>query len=221
VTAARDAEPLASVVGKNVDVLTNGVDTEYWRPSCEPEELHSIAFVGTMDAFSNSTAAIYFVNDILPLIHKEVPDARFYAIGKNPPPALQRLNAPPKVNVLGRVDDARQFIDKCEVVVSPLLMATGIQNKILEAMALNKPIVSTRIGIGDLMRFLEDEDVALADDKEEFAKRVVALLLHKDLRERTGKRGRLIVRQHYSWNAFGMRLRDVVEREIARNRKME
>ena len=221
VSAERDIGPLRRILGRRVQTLNNGVDTDYWRPCGAVKERYSMVFAGSMDAFANSMAAVRFVDGIFPLVKERIPQARFYIAGRNPPREVQNLAGHPDVHVLGYVRDLRNLIDRCEVVVCPLRMATGIQTKILEAMAMNKPIVASRISLGDIARFLTDDDVVIVESDKEFAEGIVRLLSNREGLEELGKNGRAIVEKHFAWMTFGERLDDIIVEVMQRDRHGE
>jgi len=210
VSAERDIDPLRRILGRKVQTLANGVDTDYWRPCGAARERYSMVFAGSMDAFANSAAVVRFVEGIFPLVKERIPQARFYIAGRNPPREVQDLAGHPDVHVLGYVRDLRDLVDRCEVVVCPLRMATGIQTKILEAMAMNKPIVASRISLGDIARFLTGNDVVVVESDNEFAERIVKLLSNRESLEELGKNGRAIVEEHFAWMKFGERLNGII-----------
>jgi glycosyltransferase involved in cell wall biosynthesis len=107
------------------------------------------------------------------------------------------------------VDDIRPCLDKCEIIISPLKMASGIQNKILVAMAMNKPIVSTKESIGEINKFLKN-DIIIVEDNKEFARKIIELFSNKVLLNKTGKNGRNIVKKNYSWESLGYKVDNLI-----------
>jgi glycosyltransferase involved in cell wall biosynthesis len=155
------------------------------------------------------------VKEVFPSVKQRFPEARLYVAGKNPPESVKALGGYSGVKVLGYVDDLRELIGRSEIVICPLRMATGLQTKIIEAMAMNKPIVSTRIGLGDLESKLESEDVVIADTKEEFIRELTELFSDRATLERVGRNGRRLVERDYGWEAFGETLNAVLDRSIS------
>ena len=101
----------------------------------------------------------------------------------------------------------RPYIEQAEIVISPLKMAVGIQNKILVAMSMNKPIVATTASIGDISSYLEKDDIAVADSKEDFAEAILKIFSGELT---VGSNGRNIVEKHFSWDAFGKRQEEIM-----------
>ena len=118
-------------------VATNGVDLDYFAPvGCE--EQPALAFVGALDYLPNEDAAVWFTREMWPAIHAKYPAVEFRIIGRNPTPAVQTLASVPGAKLVGQVPDVRPFVASAAVVVVPLRLARGVQNKVLEAMAMAK-----------------------------------------------------------------------------------
>ena len=132
---------------KNVSVLENGIDTEFYDPSAAFKRIDTmgslIVFTGQMDYRPNVEGVTWFVETILPHIRLRHPDARFAIVGRKPTDAVKALAKRPGVIVTGEVDDVRSWIAAANIVVAPLKIARGVQNKVLEAMAMAKPIVAS------------------------------------------------------------------------------
>lgn len=172
---------LAPRVAEKISFVNNGVDTEFFDPQLSfacpfAENQAAIVFTGAMDYWANVDAVVWFAQQVFPSVKRQIPHARFYIVGSKPAKAVQMLaENDPSVTVTGRVDDVRQYIAHARLVVAPLRIARGIQNKVLEAMAMAKPIVATSAamegipGNGSLQ-------VAVADNPQEFAAQVVGLL---------------------------------------------
>ena len=212
ITAAeRDADQLRALTDLDINSIPNGVDLSYFKPLGLEKIPNSLIFIGTMDAFSNEQAVLYFVEEIFPPIKERFPDVKLFVVGRNPPETILKLHDNENIFVKGYVEDLKSIMDRCEVVVSPLKMASGIQNKILAAMAMNKPIVSTEESIGEIRRYINDEDVVVAKNSEEFAQKVIDLFSDGDLLNRVGKNGRCIVKKNYTWESLGYKVDMLIE----------
>jgi sugar transferase (PEP-CTERM/EpsH1 system associated) len=128
--------------------IPNGVDAEYWDPGCDhaspytPGE-RAVVFVGAMDYRANVHAVEWFARTVWPRIGKERPDARFYIVGSKPTAAVRALASIKGIEVTGRVEDVRPYVAHAHAVVAPLRIARGIQNKVLEALAMEKVVLAT------------------------------------------------------------------------------
>ncbi len=192
------------VAGK-VAAMQNGVDAEFFSPAQDFEVPYPaggpvVVFTGAMDYWPNVDAVTWFAADILPAIRARVPDVRFWIVGMNPSPAVQALAEEGRVVVTGTVPDVRPYLAHADVVVAPLRIARGIQNKVLEAMAMGRPVVlSAAPAVG--LAAEDGRDCAIATDAADFADKVVELLARAELRDDMGKAGRDAVLRGYSWTA--------------------
>lgn len=129
--------------------VTNGVDTDYFSPDRIYElppgmNGRAVVFTGAMDYRPNVDAALFFAGSVMPLLRRLIPEIKFYVVGSNPRPELLALAERDGIAVTGRVADVRPYLAHADVVVAPLRIARGIQNKVLEAMAMAKPVVASR-----------------------------------------------------------------------------
>jgi polysaccharide biosynthesis protein PslH len=192
---------LAPETRPRVYSVANGVDLDYFRAGdaySDPfgsDEL-PIVMTGTMDYRPNDEGAIWFVEKVLPLVLEQLPRARFYAVGANPTDRLKSI-AGPNVAVTGRVDDVRPYLAYAKVAVAPLHLARGVQNKVLEGMAMQKPVVVT----SPASRALDvnsGAEVWIADEPRSFAQAVIEAATG-DQSTRIAERGRRYVEQHHDW----------------------
>ena len=194
----RDFEAL--IPGATVSTAGNGVDLDYFRSAGAAKQPGGLIFTGVMDYLPNVDAVTWFARDILPLVRRDMPGAHFVICGSKPSAAVQALATLPGVTVTGRVPDVRPFLDAADVFVAPLRIARGIQNKVLEAMAMNLPVVATeQVWRGAAIP--RGEGIEAADDAEGFARHVVALLRDAAYRARMGTAGRRAVERDYTWDA--------------------
>ncbi|HNS94208.1 MAG TPA: TIGR03087 family PEP-CTERM/XrtA system glycosyltransferase, partial [Thauera sp.] len=196
----RAAPALASRVG----VMQNGVDADFFSPanagaSPYPSGGPVLAFSGAMDYWPNIDAVTWFVGEILPIIRRTLPAVRFWIVGMNPAPAVRAL-ASADVFVTGTVADVRPYVAHADVVVAPLRIARGIQNKVLEAMSMARPVVvSAASAVGLAAR--DGIECAIVEGAEGTAGRVLELLADPARRARMGEAARTCVEARYSWQA--------------------
>lgn len=199
-----DAESLRRLKHRTpVTVAPNAISVDEYRADGQPDvglTHNALVFTGKMDFRPNVDAALWFADEILPLIQTAVPDANFVIVGKNPHARLDRLRAREDVTITGFVDDVQPYIVEAAAYVAPLRMGSGTRFKLLEAMALSKAIVSTRIGAEGL-DVTVGEHVLLGDSPEEFAQSVVRLLKDGDLRAQLAERAKERVRAQYDWSS--------------------
>ena len=185
--------------GNHVFVVPNGVDLGYFSPHANGSARVSptLLFMGAMNYFANIDGVLFFYNEIFPLIKREVPSVKFIIAGMHPTKAIQRLAGPDTI-VTGYVPDIRPYLNEATVCVVPLRIARGVQNKVLEAMAMNVPVVATSMANAGI-RAKDGQDILLADDPEEFSKSVVVLLKESYFRERLAMSARQLVDDSFSW----------------------
>ena len=185
----------------SVDSIPNGVDGKIFSPSYDPFDRNSVVFTGAMDYFANIEAVLFFVDRIMPLILKRVPQLRFYIVGSNPSREICRLSEKySNISVTGRVDSVRPYVVNSSVFVAPMRIARGVQNKILEAMAMGVPVVTTSLGFEGI-NAIPGSDIFVEDTPEAFANQVVQLMTDSRLRFRTAQSARNVVDTRYDWQA--------------------
>ena len=193
----------------SVESMSNGVDADYFAPdssrlspfpaqSCGTPGL-PLVFTGAMDYWPNVDAVTWFVNDILPGLRQSWPQLVFYIVGRSPPASVLAL-ASDAVVVTGTVPDVRPYLQHAAVVVAPLRVARGIQNKILEAMAMARPVVAAQSCV-DAIEAISGEELISALVETDFVREIDALLKSPVHAATVGESGRLRVMNSYSWRA--------------------
>ncbi len=190
----------------SIRVVTNGVDLALYRPDeIFPSVMAGpgphLVFTGKMDFRPNVDAALWFADEVLPNLKSAGVDAHFWVVGRNPHARLQTLVGRSDVTVTGAVSDVRPYIVQADVYVVPLLAGGGTRFKILESLALAKPVVSTTLG-ADGIQVVDGVHLALADEPRDFAQRIIDLLADHQQAEEMGRRGRAFIQQHFSWDAI-------------------
>ncbi len=178
-------------------VATNGVDLDYFAPVQYETQL-ACAFVGALDYLPNEDAAIWFARGVWPTIREKFPTAEFRIIGRKPTPAVQALATIPGISVVGQVPDVRPFVASAAAVVVPLRLARGVQNKVLEAMAMAKAVVAAPPALAALGT---ESGVHLlsASTPQEWVGAVSAVFTDAPLRQALSSAARQYVEQHHHW----------------------
>jgi glycosyltransferase involved in cell wall biosynthesis len=217
VVSDRDAEAVRQLVpGLVPAVVPNGVDVEYCTGpfSLLPDDSgpgdRDLVFVGKMDFRPNVDAVLWFVRSVLPVIRQQIPEVRFWIVGKDPHPRLAPLTSDPSVVLTGWVRDVRPYIAGAAVYVIPLRIGGGTRLKVLEAMAVGKAIVSTGLGC-EGFDLEHDRHLVVADTPEQFAAATLALLEDPERRKRLGKTARHFAAANYDWRAIVPELERVYE----------
>lgn len=188
-------------VNRLVKVLPNGVDADYFAPiaSTKAQEKIDVVFTGAMDYRANVDGVMSFVRSVWPLVRASHPEALFAIVGANPVKEVLALDGGNGVTVTGRVDDVRPWLAGAKLVVAPLQVARGVQNKVLEAMAMAKPVVASKEAMTGIAA---PSSAAVAEsDPRAMADELVALLGDAEKRNNIGDAARAFVLQKFSWQA--------------------
>jgi sugar transferase (PEP-CTERM/EpsH1 system associated) len=186
----------------NTLTITNGVDVEYFSPDSAVPDGDRIVFTGVMDYAPNEDAALYFSKEIFPVVRAQRPQAQFWIVGSNPSATLKSLAQVDGIHVTGSVDDVRPYVASAAVFVSPLRVGSGVKNKILAALAMEKATVATPLSIEGL-ELADGRELLLAHEPRLFADKVLRLMTDEGERRRLGANGLACVRSKYSWRAMG------------------
>jgi sugar transferase (PEP-CTERM/EpsH1 system associated) len=195
--------------GGRVEVLPNGVDTEYFAPK-ETEKDNSIVFVGNLAYPPNEDGILWFARKVFPKILKSSPSAKLVIVGMNPSVRVLSLARHEQIEVTGTVPDVRPYLWRAAVSVAPLRKAGGSQYKVLEAMACGRPLVITSAAAAGIDA-VPGRDFEVADDPDDFAAKVSSLLESPDRRRRIAAAGRAVTEQKYTWNRIAANLEKMIE----------
>lgn len=205
---------LSPATSSKVRVMRNGVDTEFFDPDSHyespyPQGVEPVVLTGTMDYWPNVDAAKWFVRNVLGRLRERRPNAVFYVVGANPTPEAIALGKDEAVTVTGRVPDIRPYIAHARVVVAPLQIARGIQNKVLEGMAMAKPVIASPKALEGIEAG-PGRDLLVAETPNDFVNAVTRVLEQgaKDV----GKQARARVLSDYSWDKNFEQLFEYLER---------
>jgi glycosyltransferase involved in cell wall biosynthesis len=194
-------------------VGANAVDVDYFRPSGMPRNSHALVMTGLMHYRPNIDGALYFVQEIFPLILATRPDMVFYIVGAGATDELKRLSGP-NVVVTDTVPDVRPYVYDAAAFVVPLRMGGGTRLKVLEGLSMEKAVVSTSVGCEGI-DVVHGEHLLVADDPRAFADAVLNVTADNDLAGHLGRKGRLLVEEHYKWESVVDRLEDFYRRLLA------
>ena len=158
-----------------------------------------LLFTGAMDYQANVNGVLWFTEKIYPLIKQAMPELHFFIVGSRPSSQIEKLNGRDDITVTGFVDDIRPYHEAATVVVVPLRQARGVQNKILEAMAMKKAVVTTSQALEGIDA-QPDRDVILVDEPKIFARQVIELLQQPEKRVQLVSQARQFVKQHHNWD---------------------
>jgi sugar transferase (PEP-CTERM/EpsH1 system associated) len=205
---------LPSELQAKVHVIRNGVDLRFFTPRPAPAP-DTLVFTGAMDYYANVDAVVHFAREVLPRVREERPEARFVIVGSRPTGEVRALERLPGVEVTGFVEDVRDWYARASVCVVPLRIARGIQNKLLEALAMGRPVVSTAAAADGLGAGAGD-GIRVADGAAALAGAAIELLGDRDRAEAQGAAGRRFVEREYDWDTAMNALERLLEGAAAR-----
>lgn len=183
---------------KNLAVLENGIDLDWAsQPAYGKLDPHKIVFFGNLRAFHNIDAVMYFYKKIFPLVKQKVKKAKFVVMGANIPRCIMKIKKDKSVGIFRDVADIRPLIRDACVSVAPMRIGAGVQNKILQAMALKVPVVTTSLGLGGIQA-KPGLDILVADNPFEFADKVI-MLMQNQSRESIIENAFRLIKEKYSW----------------------
>ncbi len=213
----RDAAALRALAPQlPLVTIPNGVDLDFYAPTgYEPDE-PTLLFIGNYDYRPNLDAALRLARDIFPRVREAVLEARLLLVGGNPPPELQAL-ADPQIEVTGRVPDLRPYFEQALLFVSPLRLGAGIKNKVLEAMAMDVPVVATPLSC-DGIPVIHGEHVWLGETDADLVKGIVHLIHDASLRQVLRQSGRALVEQTFTWQRVADQYEALYDEVIAERR---
>jgi sugar transferase (PEP-CTERM/EpsH1 system associated) len=193
----------------NVEVIGNGIDAAFFDPAATiPHPVVAglpgphFAFTGQMDYRPNEQAALWVIEALMPKLRARFPQAMFHVVGRNPTGKLMAHQGTPGVQVWGEVPDVRPFIAAADAVLAPLLIARGVQNKVLEAMAMAKPVVLTPDAATGIAASDGEDWLVCPPDPAAMCARIEALLRDPEAPARIGAAARRFVLDHHGWDAM-------------------
>ena len=199
--------------GASTDWFPNGVDSDYFTPGGEPYDADTISFIGRMDYYPNQECMFDFCANTLPRLRARRPQLKLVIVGADPSPAVRKLGDMAGVTVTGSVPDVRPYVRRSALMVAPLNIARGTQNKILEAMALGVPVVTSAIAAGGVDA-LDGEHMIVARTPAEYEAAILRIMDNRGERERLARAGRERMLSHHAWPSSMRRLDAIIERCI-------
>jgi sugar transferase (PEP-CTERM/EpsH1 system associated) len=197
--------------GVPTDWFPNGVDAEFFAPVDDAYDADLIAFVGRMDYFPNQECMLEFCAKTLPLLRARRPSVKLTIVGADPSSAIRSLAGIPGVTVTGSVPDVRPYVRRAALMVAPLNIARGTQNKILEAMAMGVPVVTSRVAAGGVDAE-SGEHFLVASTAAEFSDAISRVMTDPSERRRLGAAGRERMLTHHAWDRSMRRLDGIIDR---------
>lgn len=192
------------------EIVPQGVDYDYWKRSLPSSGRNCIVFSGVMSYPPNADAATFLLEEILPIIRRVVSKLEVLIVGRDPPPALVSMaQCHPDVTVTGTVDDVRPYLERADIFVAPLRFASGVQNKVLEAMSMEVPVVTTPVVAAGLCMDSVRPHLIVGQSANELADGIIGLLANADKRVQLSIEGRRFVEAHCSWSYSAGKLEEL------------
>jgi glycosyltransferase involved in cell wall biosynthesis len=197
--SARDREAILGPQATAL-VLPNGVDLSYWTRHARCPEPHTLIFTGVMDYAPNEDAALFLIEQLAPRVRRALPDLQVLIVGRSPTAQLRaRAANQPGVTVTGFVDDLRPYLERATAFVAPLRFGAGMQNKVLEALAMELPVVSTPLAADGLRIDGQESPLVVAAEPDALAAQIIALLGDPRRAAQLAAAGRGFVERHFDW----------------------
>jgi len=191
-----------------VTTIPNGIDEEYYAGSqADSPHNNTLIFCGILDYPPNYNGISWFVTTIYPMLKKDVPNIRLLIVGKNPVQKIKELAKDPSITVTGTVPDIRPFYEMSNIAIVPLREGEGTRLKVVEGMAMKKPVIATTVGAEGV---LPTSGVILADTPEEFARETIALLHDDKKAVQLGESNFAFVMEHYRWSILLEKLNSII-----------
>ena len=199
--------------GADTDWFPNGVDADFFCPLDASYDADTISFIGRMDYYPNQECMSRFCAQVWPLLRQARPAMKLLIVGADPSPEMRKLGELPGVTVTGSVPDVRPFIRSSALMVAPLQIARGTQNKILEAMAMGVPVVTSAIAAGGVDAQSE-EHFLVAQSAQDYAQAILRIADNPEERDRLAVAGRARMLSNHAWAGSMRRLDDIIVRAI-------
>lgn len=208
-----DSNAIPHMRNEDIYITPNGVDFDFFHPMERPQE-YDLVFCGNMHYEPNVRAARYLVEQVMPLVWQRLPQARLLLAGADPKKKVRDL-ASDRVTVSGFVDDIRESYASAKILAAPMQTGSGLQNKLLEAMSMRIPCVTTTIA-NDSLHAEVGQEVLIGDTAETFAEQLVLLLQDEQKRISLAQQGYDFVHQNYSWEKSGEKLEEVLRSVVGK-----
>lgn len=194
---------------EEIIVLPNGVDNSYFEYKTPKEKEFDIIFSGGMSYAPNVVAANYLGKEIMPLVWKKLPNAKLVIAGANPASTVKNLESD-NIKVTGWVDDMKEYYGKSKIFIAPMQIGTGLQNKLLEAMAMNLPCITSTLA-NEALGATPNENILIANTPQENANQIISLLTNSQLAQNIAKSGNDFVKTNYRWETYGKSLENILK----------
>jgi glycosyltransferase involved in cell wall biosynthesis len=215
VTSKKDQDEFLTLSPSSpVEVLTNGVDTDYFSPIPANQRMDNVILIsGKMSYHANVNMALFAIQEIMPLVWKKNPNIHLWVVGKDPPSTIQQYSANPKIQITGTVPEILPYLQIATISLAPLNYGAGVQNKVLEAMACGIPVIASPLAVSAL-NVLTGREVLVANNPQNYADYILNLISNPQMGYQIGNAGREYVEREHSWNLIGQKLENIYQESI-------
>jgi polysaccharide biosynthesis protein PslH len=211
IISEQDRKALNIPEEKEIHIIPNGIDIDYFKPTGDVKAF-DVSFIGNMNYPPNVDAALFLVNEIMPIVWKDLPDVKVQIAGANPTKKVRSLSSL-KVTVTGWVNDIRNSYSRSRIFIAPMRTGTGLQNKLLEAMAMTIPCIATSLSFMPLSA-TANHDILVGDTADELANQIIRLLKDRDFAELIARNGYYFVLSKYSMEHSRIQLEAVLNNAV-------
>jgi len=202
-----DRDLIVHPANKEIKVIPNGVDTDYLKPQNVKKE-YDLVFTGNMGYPPNINSAEYLVKKILPIVHQTNPSVNLVIAGANPAKAVLNLKSD-KVDVTGWVKDMREYYAKSRIFIAPMQIGTGLQNKLLEAMAMKIPGITSELA-NSALNAVENEEILIGRSEVEYSKHIISLLTDETRKKYLVEKAYSFILRNYNWDTIFKQLDEII-----------
>jgi sugar transferase (PEP-CTERM/EpsH1 system associated) len=192
---------------EKIEVVINGVDTDFFKPM-KSEKEYDLVFTGNMGYPPNVNASLYLANEILPVVRRQNPDITLILAGASPHPDVKALESN-NIRVTGWVEDIREYYAKARIFIAPMQIGTGLQNKLLEAMAMKIPSITSPLA-NSALEAKPGKEILIGNNPKEFADHIIRLLEDKKIANELAEQGYLFVQNKYNWESATHKLEELI-----------
>ncbi len=208
IISEQDRDRMDIPLRDKIRIVPNGVDTQFFTGNDSADRKYQICFVGNMGYLPNVKAVEYIAEEIMPQLVAEHEDFKLLIAGARPTASVKKLNAQPGIDVTGWVDDIRDAYNDAKIFIAPIFIGIGQQNKILEAMSMGVPCITTEV-VNNSIGAKPGESILIADTAEEYINAINYLLDNTDKYDAIRERGKIFVNEKYSWESQSKELFDI------------
>jgi sugar transferase (PEP-CTERM/EpsH1 system associated) len=206
IISQQDREVIFHPEQQSIKVIPNGVDTEFFTPR-KAEKKYDLVFIGNMNYAPNVDSVEYLVKQVLPLVHQQRPETTVFISGATPAKKVLDL-ASDKITISGWVEDIRDSYASACIFVAPMQIGTGLQNKLLEAMAMNIPCITSELA-NNALGARHGENILIGNVAQDYATHIIELLNNETLRDSIAAKGHEFVKAHFNWEATTQQLEQI------------